>query len=248
MRFKQRVLKACLLSGLIWFYACATTLPVLTDSQYLERADRFMQQKEYAAAREEYTKLREIYPDSPLMAETRLGTADSYFYDEKYVEAIAGYEELLKYHPINKLAPKARYYLGLCYFNQMLSLDRDQSNTNKALEEFDKLLKQYPDSSLVEQAREKIAACRDQLARHEFYVGSFYFNRGEYLAAIGRFKYGLLKYPYTEVAEQSTYYLAESYWQLGKYKEGRELFRLFLSRFPGSRFGGRARNRLASSE
>jgi outer membrane protein assembly factor BamD len=232
--------------GLICLTACATTRPVLTDSQYLDMAKKLLQEGKYEKAREAYQKLREIYPDSPLMAETRLGVADSYFDENEYVEAIAKYEEVLRYHPLNKLAPRAQYRLGLSYFNQMLSHDRDQANTTKALEEFNKLLQNYPDSPLVEEAREKIAVCRDQLAQHEFYVGSFYFKRKQYIAAISRFKYGLLKFPYTGVAEEATYYLAESYWRMGKQKEGREVFRLLLSRFPGSRFSEQARERLIS--
>lgn len=248
MQLKRQIITIFSSLGLICLAACAATPPILTDSQYIEQAKGLMQEEDYEKARESYQQVREIYPDSPLMAETRLGIADTYFYNEKYVEAIAKYEDVLKYHPRNQLAPQAQYRLALSYFNQMLSHDRDQANTRKALDGFNKLLQDYPASPLAEDARERSVVCRDQLAQHEFYVGRFYFTQKQYMAAISRFKYGLLKFPDTGVAEEATYYLAESYWQMGKQKEGREVFRLLLSRFSGGRFSEHARERLASNE
>jgi outer membrane protein assembly factor BamD len=220
----------------------------LTDSQYIKEATALMGEEDYKEAREMYEKVKEIYPDSPLMAEARLGIADSYFNNEEYIEAIARYEEFLKYHPRNKLAPEAQFRLALSYFNQMLTHDRDQANTRKAMEEFNRLIRNYPASPLVDEAEEKINTCRNRLAEHELYVGRFYFKRKDYIAAISRFKYGLLNFPRTGAVEEATYYLAESYWQLGKRKEGREVFKLLLKHFPDGRFSQLAQGRLAADE
>ncbi len=245
----RRRLCICLLSlGLICLSACAATKPILTDTEYMEQAKGLMQEEEYEKAREEYLKIREIYPDSLLMAETRLGIADSYFEAQEYVEAIAKYKEFIKFHPLNKLAPQAQYRLALCYFNQMLGYDRDQANTRKALAELNKVIMNYTTSPEADEALGRRLICLDQLSRHEFHVGKFYFTRKEYTAGISRFKYGLLNYPNTGVIEEATYYLAESYWQKGKQKEGREVFRLLLNRFPGGNFSSQARERLASNE
>jgi outer membrane protein assembly factor BamD len=248
MQLKQRLFIGFLSLGLIYFTACAATEPILSDNEYIARAETMMQEEEYEKARETYLKVREIYPDSSLIAETRLGIADSYFEANEYVEAIAKYEEFIKFHPLNKLAPQAQYRLAMCYFNQMLGYDRDQADTSKALAEFNKVILYYPASPEADDALKRRLVCLDQLAQHEFYVGKFYFIREEYTAAISRFKYGLLNYPTTGVIEEATYYLAESYWQMGKQKEGREVFRLLLSRFPGGNFSDHAQERLALNE
>ncbi len=197
MQLKRRLFIGLLSLGLLFISACATTKPILSDNEYIEQAKSFMQEEEYDKAREAYLKVKEIYPGSLLMAETRLGIANSYFEAKEYIEAMAKYEEVIKFHPLNKLAPQAQYRLALCYFNQMLSYDRDQANTHKALAELNKVILNYPTSPQADDALKKRIICLDRLARHEFYVGKFYFTRKEYTAAINRFKYGLLNYPNT---------------------------------------------------
>ncbi len=235
----------CLTLCIIMLYACASTPPVLTDNQYLDKANTLVKKKEYEAARELYEKIKDIYPDSPLMAQTRIGIADSYFYDEKYLEAIAGYEEMLKYHPLSKLAAKGQYQLADSYFKQKLTIDRDQENTQKAIAEFNKFTADYPKSELNEKAQQKILICRNTLADHELYVGRFYFKQKHYRTAIKRFQYCIINYPYMNAAEGAAYYLAESYLRLDKKTEARELFKLLLTRFPGGKYSNDAWERLA---
>ncbi len=73
----------------------------------------------------------------------------------------------------------------MCYFKQMLSVDRDQTATEKALEQFRYLIENFPQSPHTLAAREKVQACRRQLAEHEYYIARFYFRMKKYPAALG---------------------------------------------------------------
>jgi len=80
------------------------------------------------------------------------------------------------------------YQLGMCHFNQIGSIDRDQTETIKAKKEFEKLVARYPNSKFALLAEQNILACRKKLAEKEFYVAQFYFKMKKYKAALGRFE------------------------------------------------------------
>jgi len=140
---------------------------------------------------------------------------------------------------------EAHYYLGLSHFAEISTIARDQSPAQRALAEFQALLREAPDSRYASEAKEKIKVCQEKLAGHEFFVGHFYFRKGKYQAASGRFKYLLSHYPKTPIEEKALYYLGEVYFRL-KDKEGatRTFLRL-LEEYPNSHYLSEVRLRLA---
>ena len=109
------------------------------------------------------------YSDQALLAQIKL--ADAYFYKKKYDEAIQAYKDFEKLHPTNKAVPYCIYREGLCFYRQRSTIDRDQTYTIKALEEFRRLKQKYPKSEYVPKAEKHIAKCRLDLGEHEFYIG-----------------------------------------------------------------------------
>src|SRR3972149_9036761 len=89
---------------------------------------------QYTEALTKFQQLKSSFPNSPpytLWAELKVG--DCHFLQKQYVEAIAAYEEFKKIHPGHEEVPYVQYQIGVSYYNQMLTLDRDQTFTNKAL-------------------------------------------------------------------------------------------------------------------
>ena len=83
----------------------------------------------------------------------------------------------------------------MCHFKQMLSIDRDQTVTEKALEQFRYVVENFPQSKYASDAKTRMQICQRHLADHEFYIGHFYYRNGHYKAALGRFEGILKKYP-----------------------------------------------------
>jgi outer membrane protein assembly factor BamD len=164
--------------------------------QYLyDNAMKLYEKKKYEKAAEALRKFKEEHPLSDLNALVEIRLADSLFQDKKYGEAFLQYQEFKKLHPLHPEIPYATYQMGMCHFKQILSFDRDQAQTEKAIELFRFTAENYPQSPYAEQARSKIAFCQRQLADHEFYVGRFYFGMKKYRAALARFEGILEKYP-----------------------------------------------------
>ena len=63
------------------------------------------------------------------------------------------------------------------YYKQMEKPDRDPTNAVRAEEEYRAMILQYPDSSLIPQAKQRLREVQEVLGDHEFNIGSFYQTR-----------------------------------------------------------------------
>lgn len=169
--------------------------PDPTPQVLYEKAMKYFNKKKYENAAEAFKKVKEEFPLSDYTLVAELRTADSYFFNKNYAEAIVLYEEFKKLHPMHPEVSYTIYQLGMCHYQQMHTLDRDQTETEKAIEQFRYLIENFPQSTHIIGARTRMQECRKQLADHEFYIGNFYFRTKRYKAALGRFQFILQKYP-----------------------------------------------------
>ncbi len=169
--------------------------PQPTPQGLYDNAMKLYGKKKYERAAEAFRKFKEEFPLSDLTPSVELRLADSLFFDKKYAEAFIQYEEFKKLHPIHPEIPYATYQMAMCHFKQILTIDRDQAQTEKASELFRFVVENYPQSPYAEQAKGKIQFCQRQMADHEFYIGNFYYKNKKYRAALSRFERILQKYP-----------------------------------------------------
>jgi lipopolysaccharide transport protein LptA len=135
----------------------------------------------------------------------------------------------------------------MSYFKQMLSLDRDQTATKKALSNFEYLIANFPPSLFTEKAKEKIEICRKQLADHEFYVGNFYYKHNNYGAASHRFQESLEDFPKMPNEDEILFLLGKSYLELGQDAKAREVLSRIVYEYPQSSHLRKAQRLLAQS-
>lgn len=180
-------LSGCQISFLNLFGGGKTRVRSTPEGLYSAGAHEFGKKK-YTNAREYFTRLKEEYPLHELAVMARIGVADSYFSQKKYAEAENEYNDFIVFHPTNENVPYAIYQVGMCHYNRIEAIDRDQSSTIMAKREFEKLVSRYPESKFSLMAEEKIRDCKQKLAEHEFYVGQFYFKQKKYQAALARFE------------------------------------------------------------
>jgi outer membrane protein assembly factor BamD len=160
-----------------------------------EEGIKQLKKKKYEDAVETFERIKDRYPYSEQALLAQIKLADAYFYKKKYDEATNAYKEFEKLHPTNKLVPYCIYRQGLCFYRQRSTIDRDQTFTTKAMEEFRRLKQKFPQSEYVPRADKYYARCRRDLAEHEFYVAEFYFKTKRYQAALDRFQDLAQDYP-----------------------------------------------------
>lgn len=164
-----------------------------------------LKDRNYYAAEDIFGKIKDRYPysEEALMAQVKL--ADALYYNEKLDEAQLAYQEFEKLHPTNKAIPYVIYQQALCFYRQRPTIDRDQSYTHKALAEFRRLQKKFPQSEYAAKAEKYKLRCIEDLAAHEFYVGEFYFKTKRYTSALDRFQALSQEYPFFKPTEVKEY-------------------------------------------
>lgn len=160
-----------------------------------EQGIKDLKKKNYEDAIETFEKVRDRYPYSEQALLAQIKLADAYFYKKKYDEALQAYKDFEKLHPTNKAVPYCVFRQGLCYYRQRSTIDRDQTYTTKALEEFRRLKKKYPKCEYIPKVDKFIAQCRLDLGEHEYYVAEFYYKTKRYQAALERYQTVVQDYP-----------------------------------------------------
>jgi len=164
----------------------------------------------YKKAQEHFLKLKEEYPLHELAILAEVGIADSLYSDKEYAEAENAYSDFVSLHPTNKNVPYALYQLGMCHYNEIGAIDRDQTETIKAKKEWEKLVARYPESKFSSMAEKLIRECKQKLAEQEFYVGRYYLRQKKYQAALSRFEKVARDYANVGLDYKIEYYINET--------------------------------------
>ncbi len=201
----------------------------------------------YTEATEIFTRLKEYFPSDELYApKADLRIADSYAFRKEYPEAITRYMEFKKQFPFHPDIPYVEYQVGLCYYRQVLSKDRDQKATVKALTIFQNVVANYPDTVFAQKAEEKIIFCRRRLAENELYIAQFYLRQKKYEAAAKRSSAMLAKYPACGVDDAALYCLAMALHKQERNAEALTPLTKLVGEHPQSTFAKPGKKLLAS--
>lgn len=201
----------------------------------------------YEKAEETFKVLTEEYPLNPFAIEAQLMLADVCFAQERYDEAGSYYTNFVALHPAHQRAPYALFQKGMSFFKDVLSYDRDQTSTKKALFAFEDIALLYPESIYRDKAGELIVFLKERLARKEMEIARFYFKSKNYKGALSRFRDILEQYPKAAMIDETLYYIGETYKRLGEEQLSRDAFLTLIADFPDSPFVKSARSKLEES-
>ena len=166
-----------------------------TPAQLMSEGMDFFDGGYYESATKCFQELKDRYPYSQFAVKAELKMADALYERALYAEAYEAYVEFDRLHPNHPDIPYVMYQRGMCHFKQVTTIDRDQSHTFLAKEEFERLVKKFPTNEYAQRARLNIRKCYIYLADYELYVARFYYKKKHYRAAMERYRYVLKNYP-----------------------------------------------------
>jgi outer membrane protein assembly factor BamD len=170
----------------------------LPDKQLYDKAMDAVKHGRYDVARLDLQTLLNTYPDSQYMMRAKLGVADSWFKEggtAALTQAEQEYTDFITFFPNSPEAAEAQMRIGDIYFRQMDKPDRDYSNIVKAEAAYRQMLQQFPDSTRVPEAKQKLREVQEILASREADIAAFYVGRQNWSAAIARYQTVADTYP-----------------------------------------------------
>ena len=190
-----------------------------------EKGFTAMEASNYPGAIEYFNALEARYPFSPETRQAQLDLIYLYYRSLQPELAIDAAEEFERENPTHERLDYCLYMRGLTLFDQApniieklfrvdLSL-RPPKDTMRSFSTFQELIRRFPDSEYVPDARQRMVFLRNRLAEYENHVADYYIRRGAYVAAINRAKYALEHYPEAPELEKTLLILVTAYEELG---------------------------------
>lgn len=203
------------------------------EQLYNGATDELLQSNFEEAARL-YDEVERQHPYSVWASKAQLMAAYAFYQDNKYDDAINTLDRFIQLHPGNKDIAYAYYLKAISFYEQISDVARDQKTTRQALEALDEVIRRFPETQYARDAELKIDLARDHLAGKHMEIGRYYLNRGEYLAAINRFRTVVEDYQTTTHVPEALHRLVESYMSIGVMTEAKATASVLGYNFPGS--------------
>jgi outer membrane protein assembly factor BamD len=228
---------------LIVVSACATRKQPNGENYYVQATQEYNSHF-YQPAIDDYQKLIDEYPFSPYAEEAELNIGLAYYKQHDYAETVGSLTDFMRMHPTSKHLDIASYYLAMAHYVQMGRPDQDQTHTELALKQFQSIEQRFPESDFAALAHEQIEICREMLARHEYLIGDFYYNRANYKASESRMAELMALYPDTPIAPEALYDLARILQKQGKKYSAAQAFTALQQSYPHTRYASIAAQEL----
>jgi outer membrane protein assembly factor BamD len=191
-------------------------------------------QQDYKAAAKGFEEVDRQHPYSVWATKAEIMAAFAYYQNNKYDDAIIALDRFIQLHPGHKDIPYAYYLKGICYYEQISDVRRDQHVTQQALDALSDVAKRFPDTPYARDARLKVELCIDHLAGKEMDIGRYYELHQQYVGAINRFRTVIERYQTTTHVPEALHRLVECYLALGVKSEAKETAAVLGYNFPGS--------------
>ena len=203
-----------------------------------------LEREQFEEAREVFKKITQRYADTEYAPLARFLIGETYYREPEYDKAIKELEGFIAFYPGHRIADLVQYRLALSYYNQLKPVEQDQALTQKAVDQFKRLVKEYPESRYAPDALAKIDICRGRLAQKELWVANYYWTQGNLIGVRQRLEAILRDYPRTLVVPETLFLLAEVNAREGLADEATKTLRRLVEEYPYTEWGRRAAQRL----
>ena len=200
------------------------------DTEFLEetsaeeiynKANSSLNAKSWGRAIGAYKALQTRYPFGRYTEQSMLDLSYAYFKAGEPENALSTLDRFIRTYPTHPNVDYAYYLKGLVNFEQNLGFlermmpkrvrDRDQSMAANSFMDFSELIRRFPDSRYVPDARQRMIFLRNNLAAYEITVADYYLRREAYVAAANRARYALETYPNTPQNSEALIVLHKAY-------------------------------------
>jgi len=195
-----------------------------TAAELYTSAKRELDNKAWDQAIRTYKLLQTRYPFGRYTEQSMLDLSYAYFKGREPENALSNLNRFIRTYPTHPNVDYAYYLKGIVNYEENLGFlerlmpsrvrDRDQSAARNSFTDFSELLRRFPDSRYVADARQRMVFLRNNLAAYEVGVADYYMRRRAYIAAANRARYALETYPNTPETAEALVILHQAYTKL----------------------------------
>ncbi len=189
-----------------------------------ERAYSSLQSQFWPEAVRRYQQLTTRYPFGRHAEQAQLDMAYAMYKDRRGEQAITTLDRFIRTYPTHPNIDYAWYLKGLVHYDQAMGflrrlfpgqvVDRDQSSARDSFMDFQELIRRFPDSRYVADARQRMVFLRNAMAEQDVVIGEYYFRRGAYIAAVHRARHVIENYPQAPANIDALDLMARAYVEL----------------------------------
>jgi outer membrane protein assembly factor BamD len=184
------------------------------DKELFDKAMAALKKGKYDVARLDLQALLTTYPESEYQMRAKLAVGDSWYKEggaAALQQAEAEYKDFITFFPNQPEAAEAQMKVGDIYYQQMEKPDRDPTNAERSEQEYRLMVQQYPDSTLVPRAKQRLREVQEVLAQRQFTIGSFYATHENWPASIARLQTLTDSYPLYSKSDMALLQLGDNY-------------------------------------
>ena len=190
-------------------------------SAYKEGLD-FLDKEDGLSAAKKFNEAELLFPQSEWAPKSALMAAYSYYSYDYYGDSIHELEQFIKKYPKDERISYANFLLAMCYYQSIVDETKDLEPLLKARDKFIYVAENYPNTDFAMDAKFKLDLIREILASKEMYLGSYYIQKGKWIAAINRFKIVINDYDTTIYVEEALHRLVELHYKIGLENEAKK--------------------------
>jgi outer membrane protein assembly factor BamD len=159
------------------------------DKELYVGAMQLMDKSRYDAARIDLDVLMQAYPDSEFTPQAKYAHAESWYRQggsSGLAAAEVEFKDYITFFPNTDLADDAQLWVAMTHVKQMEGPDRDNTHAKLAEYELLEMIKNYPDSPLADEAKQKLRDVQEILAESIFAPARQYYRRQAPTACFSR--------------------------------------------------------------
>ncbi len=187
--------------------------------------------------------------------DTILFTLGKCFYNSKdFTNAGETMNSYRNQFPRSTFTPEAEYIYAMSFYNLSGDVEKDQTNTKRAISAFGEYITRYPNSKFTPEIKKLSEELTNKLYYKEFLNGALYYKLGHYLSAITSLRAVLKADPETPYKEDILYLTTKSWFdyaknsvysrQLDRYLKTIDSYYTFAAAFPDSKQFGKELSRM----
>ncbi|MCO5249597.1 MAG: outer membrane protein assembly factor BamD [Chitinophagales bacterium] len=211
---KKRILFIFLSAVLLGMTACNKSFNKVMknpDPKFrLEKAYEYYNQGKYEKAQplfEEHLTLNKGIKNSE---EVLFLYAYCYYYLKDYTLGAFYFRNFMTSYPRSEKVEEAAYMMAVCYEKESPRESLDQTNTVKAIDQYQSFANRFPNSAKIHDANEAIDRLRAKIEGKAYKSAYLYYKIKEYKAATVALKALLKDYPGIENQDKIQYYIVKS--------------------------------------